>query len=223
MAKNYYIILGIESDATLDEIKSAYRRKVQQYHPDHYGEDSEPFIEIQEAYSTLSDPARRKAYDDSLSRAPFRIPVHTQPRQRRSPEAAPLRPSQKGGRIGSQYGHPFDEVFEHLWSSFGNLRGSGIGRNNPIVEIPLSRAQAAQGGFVRVYIPARIECPTCMGFGDVAFWVCMRCNGSGVIEREYPLDIEYPPGIADAYAVRVPLHRYGLHPSAITVLFRIGN
>jgi curved DNA-binding protein CbpA len=42
MAKNYYSILGVLPTATLEEIRSAYRSGAKQYHPDHFGKDSEP-------------------------------------------------------------------------------------------------------------------------------------------------------------------------------------
>ena len=63
MPKDYYLILGIPSGATLDEIKEAYRRLAKEFHPDHYGDNNSPFLAIQEAYSVLSDPIRRQAHD----------------------------------------------------------------------------------------------------------------------------------------------------------------
>ena len=68
VARNYYLILGVDPDASLDEIRSAYRRKAKQLHPDHYEGSSEPFRDVQEAYEALCDPARRKAYDAERAR-----------------------------------------------------------------------------------------------------------------------------------------------------------
>ena len=67
MAKNYYIILGLNRDASDEDIRSAYRRLAKEYHPDHYGRDSGPFLQIQEAYGVLGDPVRKRCYDVSLS------------------------------------------------------------------------------------------------------------------------------------------------------------
>ena len=63
--KNYYKILGVTEDADSTAIRRAYRRLVLQYHPDRAGgvTGSARFLEIQEAYSELSDPARRQQYD----------------------------------------------------------------------------------------------------------------------------------------------------------------
>lgn len=66
--KNFYGILGIKPDATANQIKSAYREQVKQLHPDYYGENAEPFRELQEAYTVLSDPEKRQKYDEQLSR-----------------------------------------------------------------------------------------------------------------------------------------------------------
>ena len=53
---SHYFILGLESDASQEEIKEAYRRLAQKFHPDHYGPDTGPFLKIQEAYRVLIDP-----------------------------------------------------------------------------------------------------------------------------------------------------------------------
>ena len=63
MPKDYYLVLGISSDATLDEIKDAYRRLAKTFHPDHYGDDLSPFLAVQEAYNILSDPIKRQTHD----------------------------------------------------------------------------------------------------------------------------------------------------------------
>lgn len=64
--KNYYEILGVDRDATQEEIKKAYRALAKKYHPDSAPENSqvkEHFQQIQEAYSVLSDPEKREKYN----------------------------------------------------------------------------------------------------------------------------------------------------------------
>ena len=61
---NYYTMLGVEPTASPDDIKSAFRAKAKQSHPDHGGSE-EQFKQLNEAYDTLKDPHKRAAYDHS--------------------------------------------------------------------------------------------------------------------------------------------------------------
>lgn len=63
--RNYYDILGVKRDADADEIRKAFRKLAVKYHPD-AGGDAQKFKEISEAYTTLSDPQKRKEYDQLL-------------------------------------------------------------------------------------------------------------------------------------------------------------
>ena len=63
MSSNYYNLLGIEKTATKDEIKKAFRKLAQKYHPDKKGGDEAKFKEINEAYTVLSNDKKRQEYD----------------------------------------------------------------------------------------------------------------------------------------------------------------
>lgn len=129
MARDYYVILGVAVDATPEQIKQAYRRKALELHPDHYGPDVEPFLEVQEAYAVLSDPRRRDAYDRSMQRA-HRITVRSAAASDiigpRRPLAEPLVPRQApldwGDSLIPQpswtFFSPFDEIFDRFWLDF---------------------------------------------------------------------------------------------------------
>jgi curved DNA-binding protein CbpA len=69
--QNHYAILGVSPGATPEVIKTSYRRKANQYHPDKNPslDAASRFREIQEAYEVLSDETRRKAYDDNRRRS----------------------------------------------------------------------------------------------------------------------------------------------------------
>ena len=79
MRKNYYLILRLAPDATMDQIRSAFRRRALELHPDLSGVESDQFLELQEAYDVLSDPERRAIYDREAKK--FRFGDASRPRK----------------------------------------------------------------------------------------------------------------------------------------------
>ena len=75
----HYAALGLKSDATLSDIKRAFRQKASQFHPDRNSAEDAParFREVQEAYDVLSDDDKRKAYDDNRRRNVLDDPAQT--------------------------------------------------------------------------------------------------------------------------------------------------
>jgi len=63
MSKDYYKILGVEKNATADEVKKAFKKAAMQHHPDRPGGDEKKFKEINEAFQVLNDPDKRAKYD----------------------------------------------------------------------------------------------------------------------------------------------------------------
>jgi curved DNA-binding protein CbpA len=87
--KDFYLVLQVAPSATPEEIRSAYRRRALQLHPDQSGAGSEPFIELQKAYSVLSDPSQRAAYDRQTGTIPVRRIAQRETFRR--PRAEPFR------------------------------------------------------------------------------------------------------------------------------------
>ena len=75
----HYAVLGLKSDATLADIKKAFRQKASQFHPDRNTADDAAarFRQVQEAYDVLSDEDKRKAYDDNRRRNLLDDPAQT--------------------------------------------------------------------------------------------------------------------------------------------------
>src|SRR3954467_1535866 len=115
---DYYAALGVERGASAEDIKKAYRRLAQKYHPDVSKEpDAEAkFKEVAEAYGTLKDPEKRAAYDALGSR----------------PQGEEFRPPPDWSRQhGGNEQFSFDDVdFADLFSHFGGRDGRGFSSGN---------------------------------------------------------------------------------------------
>jgi len=225
MAKSYFAILGIPSGATTDEIRSAYRRLAKEFHPDRYEGDSERFRDIQEAYSVLGNSRRRREYERKISKVSLRRSL----RRTRYPEPEPLIPEERPIDMGEispvrsfqSFTPSFDEIFDWLWKNFSDLDQPKSDRfQNLTLEITLTHEQARRGGSARIMVPAQAVCPTCRGQGGVGFYECARCAGEGAISGEMPVSVAFPPGLTKNHAVIVPLDRFGIRNTHITVLFR---
>jgi curved DNA-binding protein CbpA len=96
MVKSYFAILGISPHATVDEIRSAYRRLAKEFHPDHYAGASERFRDIQEAYSVLGNRRRRRNYLQNIRKVSPKAPL----RPAAYPETEPLIPEESPVDLG---------------------------------------------------------------------------------------------------------------------------
>ena len=224
MAKSYFAILGISPNANLDEIRSAYRRLAKEFHPDHYSGSSAKFRDIQEAYSVLGNRRRRREYEQSIRKVPLKTPLRPG-----NLEPEPLIPEEGPVDLGEispvrsfqSFTPSFDEVFEWLWRSFSDLAAPKSGRvENLTLEVTLTPEQARQGGNARIMVPAQAVCPTCRGQGGVGLYNCVRCAGEGAISGEMPVSVAFPPGLTEDHAVLIPLDRFGIRNTHLTVLFR---
>ena len=231
MGMDYYLILGIDSDASDSEIRDAYRRLVQKYHPDHFGEDASHFLRIQEAYKTLSDPVLRKKYD--------RRQIRTGPGKAarrgtgfREIEVEPLIPTRRSApveeifprRSFETFAPSAEEIFDRFLKNFGfGTKQKSETAGNMTVEIPISREQARRGGSMRILIPVQIRCPLCAGRGAFSLRECHYCGAQGTVDSEMPMIVSYPGGINSEYTKRVSLNRYGISNFYLTVRLTVSQ
>jgi DnaJ-class molecular chaperone len=225
MAKDYYWLLGIGPGASQTQIRIAYHARTQELRsePREYA----PLLDVEEAYSVLGDPSRRRAYDLS----PHKVPIQSPGIAGSKPPAEPLIPRETSGEVidasvirSFRTASPsFDEIHDRLWSNFQDVTAPKSETIESLtLEIPITPQQAMAGSRARVLVPARVACPTCAGHGGVGPFACLRCEGSGALVVEYPVMVPYPPGVTD-YAVQIPLDRFGIHNLYLTVLFRATN
>ncbi len=231
MVKDYYLILGVSPAASQEEIRTAFRRRALELHPDRSGTDSEPFLELQRAYGVLGDPHRRRRYDRSgRARAPrsSQTRASAEPLRARRTAAEPFRPLESASDVqdisllGSfhTYGPSFDELVDRLLSNFGSpTTTKGEHLESLTVDIPLTPDQTLVGGEIELMVPAQVRCPACEGHGQVGGYLCWRCGGTGLLSGEAPIRIAYPSGIRNHYVVRIPLEAYGIHNFYLTVRF----
>lgn len=233
MPKNYYIILGIPVNSTQDDIKAAYRRLAKEFHPDRFGTNQAPFQVIQEAYSVLSDPARRRTYDITLKKPATK---------RTSDRCVERMQSFSHGRVEPLIPEEDDQVssvtamtraFNHPWSAFDNIFDNILSNfseygtteqqslNDLTIQITLTPEQAQRGGNVRIAVPMRMRCPSCHSYGQSMYYECWRCNGTGVLVGEKPLLLSYPAGITENHSIKMVVNSPGDQQFYLTAIFKI--
>jgi len=160
--KNYYQILEVEDTASAADIKKAYRKLAQKYHPDR-NQDSDAdlkFKEINEANEVLSDAAKRRQYDSS-----------------------------RQGGFGGEIGDLFESLFGGRFSS---RRGStpNVQRaptpGSAIVAVELTLDELESGHITRTFqVQKDVICKHCSGRGGDDIAVCQNCNGSGGVSQYF--------------------------------------
>jgi molecular chaperone DnaJ len=230
---DYYDVLGVAREATPEQIKSAYRKAALRWHPDRNPEKKqeaeERFREATAAYSVLSDPQKRAAYD-------------------RYGHAAVSPGGFDPGMAGSIF-EEFQDIFGDFFG-FEDLFGGGRARRNRPqrgadlrYDMRLSFEEAARGVRTKIKVP-RLElceecrgtgargggapspcrqcggrgqvryqqgffmvtrtCPACRGEGQVVTDPCPKCRGQGRVEAQRTVEIRIPAGVDHQTRVRIP-------------------
>lgn len=231
MAKrDYYEVLGVNRDATEEDIKKAYRKLAMKYHPDRNPDNpkaEDQFKEAKEAYEILSDGQKRAAYDQFGH--------------------AGVDPSAAAGAGGFGAGG-FADAFSDIFGDIFGGRAGGGGRSNVYrgadlrYNLEISLEEAARGSETRIRIPTMAECgechgsgarkgsqpttcPTCGGHGQVRMQQgffsiqqtcpkchgsgryiaepCYSCHGSGRIKQHKTLSVKIPAGIDEGDRIRL--------------------
>jgi molecular chaperone DnaJ len=214
--RDYYIVLGVSKGANLEKIKKAYRTVVKRYHPDitHSQEGGKRFIEIREAYETLSDEIKRREYDEELERqgSPLRI--------RRVPETINARTSQVS-EMEDLFYSPVDDFFEGFLPGFFDLGRRGISGKDLYFEAIMSPEEAASGGLYPITIPVLEPCPSCGKSGLFETFFCPTCNGYGRVHSEREFSLSMPPNVAHGTEIKLSLEDVGLKNIYLNVVIYI--
>ncbi len=178
--QDFYELLGVERNASADEIKRAYRKAARKYHPDVNPNDpqaEDKYKQISQAFEVLSDPEKRRKYDQfghAYQQAQqtgqwtgdFRNFVYT-----------------TGG--AASFEDLFGEIFGNLGGFGGRARTRvGTAQRGPqrgqdiVYEMPISFADAIKGGEKSITLTLADRCPECDGLGGKAE-TCPACGGSG--------------------------------------------
>lgn len=179
--KDYYEVLGVSKTATDEEIKRAFRKLAKQYHPDNKQTgDEAKFKEVGEAYAILSDPQKRRQYDQFGHQA--------------------FTNNGNAGYSGFSaddidLGDIFSEIFGGGFSGFGGF--SNFGRTNTrtnskrprkgadsLVTVTLDFDEAINGCKKTITLDLNEKCESCHGAGGFDEKTCPTCGGSGRIVSE---------------------------------------
>lgn len=228
MPRNHYDTLGVSRDASLEEIRRAYRKLAHKYHPDKTGGDKkaeDKLKEINSAYDILKNVEKRSKYD-------------------------------RFGNAGEQYGGGgqgfggagFDSAFDDIFDMFFGREGGGVRRRAATpghdleyrVSVTLREAatggkkkisfnrmescgdcsgtgatrgsspegctQCGGSGQVRVaqgFFSITRTCPQCRGMGRVIKNPCSRCSGRGLVKTRRELSVDIPPGVDTGTRLRI--------------------
>jgi len=169
--RDYYEVLGLNRDASEEDIKKAYRKLAMKWHPDRNPDNpkaEEHFKEAKEAYEVLGDTQKRSAYDQFGH--------------------AGVDPAATAGAGAGFGGAGFGDIFSDIFGEiFGGARGgrSGVFRGADLrYNLELTLEQAAHGFETKIRIPTVAACETCHGTGarpGTQPQTCSTCRGTGQV------------------------------------------
>lgn len=204
MAKDYYAVLGLKRDASDKEVRQAFRRLARKHHPDVNPGDASAgakFKEINEAYEVLSDPEKRKKYDQFGEKWQYADQFAQAGR------AEPFRWGSRGAPAGEpgSGGDPFQEIFEGIFRERPSQRSRARSRGEDIahpVEVTLEEAYV--GTMLLLTLTRQEPCSACAGKGlSPRGRACPLCQGRGSRPQPKRLEVKIPPGVKDGSRIRI--------------------
>jgi molecular chaperone DnaJ len=188
--RDYYEVLGVNRNATNDELKKAYRKLAIKYHPDKNPGDKtaeQRFKEAANAYGVLSDSKKRKMYD--------------------------LRGSAGLDDMGFHGFESSADIFSNFGDIFGDIFGNRSYRERARPQkgsdlrhdITISFTDAALGSERQLRFTKSDACDACNGTGakNGASTVCPQCNGEGRVAKTRSLSVKIPAGINNGSALKL--------------------
>lgn len=194
--KDYYKVLGVAKNASVDDIKKAFRKLARKYHPDVNPGDKrseEKFKEINEAYEVLSDAEKRRKYDT--------LGPNWQDQFGFSSAAGRRSSNFRGSPLNYDSSSGFSDFFEALFgrpTTATRRTGEDIEQR---VEVTLQEAYA--GGLRTFNIQSTEACPICRGTRVVAGKSCVNCGGLGMIAHSKRIQVKIPAGVDNGSKIRV--------------------
>jgi molecular chaperone DnaJ len=229
--KDYYEVLGVNKNSTEDEIKKAYRRLAQQYHPDrnrNNKESEERFKDINEAYQVLRDPEKRAQYDafgqgyQNYGGYPPGTGPGPGPGYYYSYAAGPdgfninLEDLLEGfgpgsGRRRSKKGRGgFRDIFSDLFGGAGpgaQRVDFDFGETRPLdmeAEMTITFEDAVRGGTHTLQLSVPETCTACRGTGRSGKGMCITCGGTGQVMKPETFTVRVPAGVREGGRLRIP-------------------
>ena len=208
--KDYYQLLGVKREATQKEIKQAYRKLARKHHPDLNPGDKAAeakFKEINEAHEVLSDPEKRKKYDQFGEQWMYADQF--------AKGGGTHWGSGSGGstfdfRGFSPEGGNLDDMLGEIFSGFTTTgrtrtRRTPRPRRGKDIEYPveITLEEAYHGTTRLVQLPSEGICPTCGGTGMVHNVACLSCQGTGRTLSGQRLEAKIPAGVGEGSRIRL--------------------
>ena len=218
MAKDYYTILGIQLGASQEEIQRAYENIV--YNPS-INQSRETMIDIEEAYTVLSEPELRSQYDQiykikpNLLRNFDGLDVSRASQKFTMPKSDMVHKNFVGSGLGELEESLAENIFETIQNIFsdvaklsgdGKLAGLATSRagEDILVDLRLSPKEALVGGYKALEYNCFIECSECLKFKlNKDFGLCPKCKGEKRIKVLSRVEVKIPSKVKNGTLLKI--------------------